>query len=102
RVVEVEHVGLGNQAAGERLAPECIQDDATPGALADALLPLLDEGPPRTRILAGLDRGRAALKPPPRAGDAAAPDPARAGALPPPRDPRALACPPGWSECARR
>lgn len=72
RVVEVEHVGLVNLVAGERLAPEFIQDEATPGALADALLPLLDEGPARTRMLAGLERVRASLKPPPGAGDAAA------------------------------
>ncbi len=71
RVVEVEHVGLVNLVAGERLAPEFIQDAATPDALAGALLPLLDDGPARTRTLAGLARVRTALQPPPGAGDAA-------------------------------
>ncbi len=71
RVVEVEHVGLVNLVAGERLAPEFIQDQATPAALADALLPLLADGPTRTRTLAGLARVRTALQPPPGAGDAA-------------------------------
>lgn len=71
RVVEVEHVGLVNLVAGERLAPEFIQGAATPDALAGALLPLLDDGPARTRTLAGLARVRTALQPPPGAGDAA-------------------------------
>ncbi|MHB1168462.1 MAG: lipid-A-disaccharide synthase [Longimicrobiales bacterium] len=71
RVVEVEHVGLVNLVAGERLAPEFIQDDATPEALAAALLPLLDDGDVRTRTLEGLARVRESLQPPPGAGDAA-------------------------------
>lgn len=71
RVVEVEHVGLVNLVAGERLAAEFIQDAATPDALAGALLPLFDDGPARTRTIAGLARVRTALQPPPGAGDAA-------------------------------
>ena len=71
RVVEVPHVGLVNLVAGERLAPEFIQDEATPSALADALLPLLAEGPERARTVAGLERVRAALQAPAGAGDAA-------------------------------
>ena len=71
RVVEVDHVGLVNLVAGERLAPEYIQGEATPDALAAALLPLLADGPERTRMLAGLARVRASLQPPPGAGDAA-------------------------------
>lgn len=71
RVVEVDHVGLVNLVAGERLAPEFIQGAATADALADALLPLLDDGPARTRMVAGLARVRASLQPQPGAGDAA-------------------------------
>lgn len=71
RVVEVDHVGLVNLVAGERLAPEYIQDEATPDALAAALLPLLADGPERTRMLAGLARVRASLQQAPGAGDAA-------------------------------
>lgn len=71
RVVEVDHVGLVNLVAGERLAPEFIQAAATPDALADALLPLLEDGPERARMLAGLARVRAALAAPAGAHDAA-------------------------------
>ena len=70
RVVEVPHVGLVNLVAGERLAPEFIQHEATPSALADALLPLLSEGPERARTVAGLESVRAALQARAGAGDA--------------------------------
>lgn len=64
-LVRVPHVGLVNLVAGERVAPELLQDDATPENLARALLPLLDENSPeRARALAGLGRVRAALQPP--------------------------------------
>jgi lipid-A-disaccharide synthase len=71
RLVEVEHVGLVNLVAGERVAPELIQDEATPGALAEALLPLLRDGPARQRSLDGMGRVRAALQPPGGAGSVA-------------------------------
>lgn len=64
RVVEVDHVGLVNLVAGSRLAPEFIQNDATPDALADALLPLLSDGPERADMIAGLTRVRASLRAP--------------------------------------
>jgi lipid-A-disaccharide synthase len=64
RLVDVPHVGLVNLVAGERVAPELLQDDATPDRLAAALLPLLDDGSPeRDRALAGLERVRLALAP---------------------------------------
>jgi lipid-A-disaccharide synthase len=63
-LVRVPHVGLVNLVAGERVAPELLQDDATPENLARALLPLLDEtSPERARAVAGLARVRAALQP---------------------------------------
>ncbi|HEY8375984.1 MAG TPA: hypothetical protein VIK91_05820, partial [Nannocystis sp.] len=64
RLVRVDHIGLVNLVAGERLVPEFIQDEATPAALADALDPLLDPGSPRRgSVVAGLERVRAALAP---------------------------------------
>ena len=46
RLVRVSSIGLANLVAGRRYAPEFIQDAATPAALADAVLPLLDESSP--------------------------------------------------------
>jgi lipid-A-disaccharide synthase len=64
-LVRVPHVGLVNLVAGERIAPELLQHDATPDRLAAALLPLLDESSAeRRRAIAGLERVRAALTPP--------------------------------------
>ena len=60
-LVDVDHVGLVNLIAGERLAPELLQDDATPETLANALLPLMREGPERTRTLNKLRELRAKL-----------------------------------------
>jgi lipid-A-disaccharide synthase len=40
-LLKVEHVSLPNVLAGEPLVPELLQDDCTPGKLADALLPML-------------------------------------------------------------
>lgn len=42
-LLRTEHVALPNLVAGRRIVPEYLQADATPRALADALLPLLDE-----------------------------------------------------------
>ena len=69
RVVRVPHIALANLVAGERVAPEFIQDAATPDTLADALLPLLDpESQERTRMQAGLAGIRSALGTPGAAG----------------------------------
>ncbi|CAN5849397.1 lipid-A-disaccharide synthase [soil metagenome] len=62
RLVDVPHVGLVNLVAGERVAPELLQSEATPERLAAALLPLLEEGSAeRARSLEGLARVRRAL-----------------------------------------
>lgn len=71
RLVEVEHIGLVNLVAGERLVPELLQDDVEPHRLADALLRVLDEGPERERVLAGLRGVRARLEAPGEAASAA-------------------------------
>jgi lipid-A-disaccharide synthase len=49
RVVKVPHIALANLIAEQRIAPEYVQDAATPDALADALLPLLDPYSPDRR-----------------------------------------------------
>lgn len=62
RLVEVPHIALANLVAGERIAPELIQHEATPEALSDTVLPLLDEGSPeRQRMIEGLSRVRTIL-----------------------------------------
>lgn len=63
RLVDVEHVGLVNLVAGRRVAPELLQEEATPEALAAALLPLVDEGPARRTALEGLRSVQEALEP---------------------------------------
>lgn len=62
KLVEVEHVGLANLVAGRRIAPELLQDAATPDALAGALLPLVDEGPARRQALEGVREVQEALR----------------------------------------
>ena len=49
RVVQVPWVGLVNLVAGYEVAPEFLQRRATPEALADGVLPLLDAQHPVTR-----------------------------------------------------
>jgi lipid-A-disaccharide synthase len=62
RLVKVPHIALANLIAGERVAPELIQEGATPEALAEAVLPLLDPASPeRARMVEGLARVRARL-----------------------------------------
>ena len=63
RLVRVPQIGLVNLVAGEPVAPEYIQDNATPDALARAVTPLLEEGEARARMLEGLARVRASLAP---------------------------------------
>jgi lipid-A-disaccharide synthase len=62
RVVRVPHIALANLVGGERIAPEFVQEAATPERLAAAVLPLLDEGSPeRRRVVEGWARVREAL-----------------------------------------
>jgi lipid-A-disaccharide synthase len=62
RMVRVPHIALANLIADERVVPELVQDAATPSALAEAVLPLLDDGSPaRSRMLDGLGRVRERL-----------------------------------------
>jgi lipid-A-disaccharide synthase len=43
RLVQVEHVGMANLLAGERVFPELIQDEFTPERLAQEVLNLIRE-----------------------------------------------------------
>lgn len=62
RVVKISNIGLVNVVAGTRLAPEFVQDDFQPSAVAAALAPLLDRGSAERRVMVeGLARVRTAL-----------------------------------------
>ena len=51
RMLYLPYIGLPNILAGEQLVPEFVQEKATPGALANALLELLrDAGAQRKQI----------------------------------------------------
>ncbi len=60
-LVTVDSIVLPNLVIGEKVVPEFLQERATPRALADAILPLLDEGPAREAQLAAFERVRAQL-----------------------------------------
>ncbi len=62
RLVRVEHIGLVNLVAGRRLVPEFVQDEATAGALVEAVSPFLSESPARRQVVQGLAEVRAALR----------------------------------------
>jgi lipid-A-disaccharide synthase len=61
RLVKVDHIGLANLVAGGRVAPELLQDEVTGEALAEALMPLVDEGPARQEALNGVATVRESL-----------------------------------------
>ncbi len=73
RLVRVPWVGLVNLVAGRAVAPELIQERATPEALADAVLPLLEPASPeRAAQLEGIAEVRRRLGGPGAAVRAAA------------------------------
>lgn len=43
RFIDVDHVGLVNIVAGKRIVPELIQDEVTPGKIADAVTSMLTD-----------------------------------------------------------
>jgi lipid-A-disaccharide synthase len=62
RVVRIPRIGLVNVVAGREVAPEFVQEEAEPGALAAALGPLLDHGSaPRATMLGALAEVRSRL-----------------------------------------
>jgi lipid-A-disaccharide synthase len=56
RLAYLPYVGLPNVLAGRFLVPELLQDDATPEALADALIDLLEDGDRRAGMCAEFER----------------------------------------------
>lgn len=61
RLVSVPHIALPNLVADERIVPEHVQQEATPEALAAAIVPLLGDTPERARQIAGFARVRERL-----------------------------------------
>ncbi|MHB8301474.1 MAG: lipid-A-disaccharide synthase [Acidobacteriaceae bacterium] len=74
RMVQLPHVAMANLIAGKRVVPELIQDAFTAENVVASLLPLLAEGPPRSRMLEDLLDVRHALHVPNKSY-AAAPSP---------------------------
>jgi lipid-A-disaccharide synthase len=73
RLVRVPFIGMVNLVAERLVAPELVQREATPGRLAQAVLPLLSEGTPERRAqLEGLAEVRRRLGAPGAAQRAAA------------------------------
>jgi len=52
-LVSIDHIGIANVIAGRRICPELLQHEATAPAMANALLPLLDNTPQRAAMLEG-------------------------------------------------
>lgn len=61
-LIRVKWLGMVNLIADRTLCPEFIQQDAAPVAMADALQPLLEDGPARQTQLDGLNEVAAALE----------------------------------------
>jgi lipid-A-disaccharide synthase len=61
RLVKVPNIGLVNVVAGREVAREFIQDEIDPPIMADALSELLQDGPRREEVLAGLAEVRSKL-----------------------------------------
>jgi len=61
RLVRLSRIGLANIVAGEEIAPELLQDQADGRRMAEALAPLLADGPERRRALEGTARVRELL-----------------------------------------
>jgi lipid-A-disaccharide synthase len=62
RLVKVPHIALANLVAGARVAPEFVQEAATPEALAAELMALLDpQSAERERMRDGWARVREVL-----------------------------------------
>jgi lipid-A-disaccharide synthase len=65
RLVRVDHVGLVNLVAEERVMPELLQDEVTAARIAEAIGPfLVEDSAERARALGALTRVRHRLEPP--------------------------------------
>jgi len=56
RMIKSPYISLPTLLAQHLLVPELLQDDATPAALAQTLLPLIDGGEEQTRGFAEIHR----------------------------------------------
>lgn len=63
RLVKLPHVAMPNLIAGRRIVPELIQQDFTAENTANALRPLLQDGPARETMVQDLRGVREALQP---------------------------------------
>lgn len=61
RVATVRFMGIVNIIADRQICPEFLQEQATPQALADALIPLIEDTPERAAMLSGYDEIRTLL-----------------------------------------
>ena len=61
KLATVRFMGIVNIIANRLVCPEFLQEQATPEALAGALLPLLSDSPERATMLAGFDEVRTLL-----------------------------------------
>jgi lipid-A-disaccharide synthase len=61
-LVDVPHYAMVNLIAGERLVAELVQNDFSPKRVLEELGKILEESPARKRMIAGLQRVRAALE----------------------------------------
>ena len=55
-IVTIKHLGMPNVLAGREIVPEFIQHRARPLDMARALLPLLEDSPPRAAMIAAFDQ----------------------------------------------
>jgi lipid-A-disaccharide synthase len=69
RMVKLDHIGLCNIVASERLVPELIQHDATPAKIAAEIIPMLEDETYRQTLRERLGRVRTLLAEPPEQGD---------------------------------
>ncbi len=60
-VVKVKHLGMPNVLAGREVVPEFVQHRARPQAIADAVIPLMQAGAERERMLAEFDAAISSL-----------------------------------------
>ena len=60
-LIKIENIGMVNIIAGKTICPELVQYDAKPDKIANALLPLVDDGGPRNTMLKELEAVRQSL-----------------------------------------
>lgn len=61
RLATVRFMGIVNIIANRLICPEFLQEQATPEALAQALIPLIEDSPERAAMLAGYEEVKALL-----------------------------------------